>query len=497
LLVSLCAISQGAQGLTEPYLPRFTFDIKRGIFDHGNQITCLRGGQAEAPQPSLRYVVLAPGKNPNLDQIHCYWLTGERLKNLKVETEGQNTDRLVIKFKSEEEKGRYTDEREVVVTYDPEMKSYVYTCEARFKVLPGKTYRATYLEFTDPHWLEMGLPGPSIPVDFIDMMAGGGPIVKPTYNSAKDWRPLFQFFAYEAADGNVYQVALNHRHHKGHRALPLKENGIYAALYNPEYGNVAFQLLGATARRTDIEICMWGYDIHMRYALAENREEHLLRAGDTVVARFRVFQLPAQKALELMQRARPQPLPPEEVLSYLRPVYRLHSTFDETMDPYKTGGDVDPNYWYVEGAEEDWNFLATTGAVWRTDMGRGDNYCVGCVNTEPKLSRWVAFTGLSHWTGVAPPRDKVWKMTAYVKTKGVEGKGAFVSLQQELAGQKGEKRESEPLTGTNDWTEVSVLAAPGAGSWGNFYVRLELDGQGAAWFDDVRMEVVDCPWPEE
>ena len=126
-------------------------------------------------------------------------------------------------------------------------------------------------------------------------------------------------------------------------SLPLKQDAIYAAVYNPRYGNVAFQLLGDAGPRTDTEICMWGYDIHMRLQLSESRGTVTLKGGDTVVARFKTYQLPDEQALDLMMRARPRPLPPEQVLSYLTPVFRLHSTFDETTRQV-TGWDASPRY---------------------------------------------------------------------------------------------------------------------------------------------------------
>jgi len=484
----------GAKEPPEAYRPEFTLDAEKGIFDHGRQIARFDSTQMKNCQPSLRYVVLKPGKQPNIDEIQCYWLQGTTLKNLKVSAEGQNTDRLAVRFRSEEEQGVYIDERDVVVTYDGEIDSYVYTSEARFIVQKGKSYRTHALQFTDPHWIHVGLPGPSLPTGFINEMAGGAS-VWPIFRPATGWKPLFQFFVYEAADGNVYKVHLDHLVPATHESLPLKKDAIYAAVYNPEYGNPAFQFLGDTGPRTTTGICHWGYDIHMSVRPGKPGEYVTLKGGDTVVARFRVFQLPDEKALDLMRRARPKPLPPEEVLRYLAPVFRLHSTFFETMDPYKTGGDVDPMGWSAFGeVGGPCTFLATSGPVWSTTMGRTDGYCVGCIHPEPAHSGWCATTGTSHWTGTQPARDKVWKMTAFIKTKDVEGKGAFVSLQQ---ANWGEKRESKPLTGTNDWTEVSVLAQPGSGGMGNFYVKLELDGKGSAWFDDVSMAVVDHPWPSE
>jgi len=65
----------------------------------------------------------------------------------------------------------------------------------------------------------------------------------------------------------------------------------------------------------------------------------------------------------------------------------------------------------------------------------------------------------------------------------VEGKGAFIALEQNNIG----ARESKPLTGTHGWTEISVLAPPGWGQKGNSYLHLRLDGAGSAWFDDVRV----------
>jgi hypothetical protein len=480
--------SRSASG---PYTPKFSFDEKKGIFDRGEPIAKIAKWKLDESRPALDFVVLQRGRPASIAEIPCFWLTQEKLTNLQVEATGEDTDRLTVAFRAEEEQGRYIDERVVVVTHDPAIDSYVYTFDATFTVQDGQTYSASYLEFFDPHWIHLGFPGPSIPLAEIESISDEE-TVWPTRGPAEEWRPLFQFYAYEAADGNVYKITLNHRVDRPtQRSLPLKDGAILAAVYNSERGNPAFQLLGDTAARTEIEACHWGYDSHMRLKLSENEAPVTLEAGEIVTARVKVFQLPDQQALDLMRRARPRPMPPEEILSTFRPAFHLHSRFEESSDPYKTGGDTDPGYWDVFRPErKPWNFLSKRGPVWSTSMGHGDSYSVGSVHAKPGLSGWTAVTGVSQWTGAAPPRDKVWKITAFVKTDGVTGKGAFIAVEQNKIG----TRESKALTGTRGWTELSLLAPQGWGQKGNSYLHLRLDGAGSAWFDDVRLEVVDHRW---
>jgi hypothetical protein len=479
------------QTTSAPYTPEFSFSKRKGIFDRGNPIAKFTKWKMDGSRPSLDFVVLQPGRPASIAEIPCFWLTKDKLKNLQVEATGEQTDRLTVTFRAEEEQGRYIDERIVVVTYDSAVDSYVYTFDARFTVQDGQTYSAVHLEFFDPHWIELGFPGPSIPLAAIESISDER-TVWPTRKPAEEWKPLFQFYAYEAADDNVYKITLNHRiGRRTQKSLPLKDNALLAAVYNPERGNPAFQLLGDTAARTEIEACHWGYDSHMRLLLSDSEDPVTLQGGDSLSAQVKVFQLPDGQALDLMRRAQPRPMPPEEILSTFRPAFHLHSRFEESSDPYKTGGDTDPGYWDVFRPErKPWNFLSKRGPVWSTSMGHGDSYCVGSVHGKPKLSGWTAVTGVSQWTGAAPPRDKVWKITAFVKTDGVTGKGAFIALEQN----KIATRESKPLTGTHGWTEVSLLAPQGWGQKGNSHLHLRLDGAGSAWFDDVRLEVVDHKW---
>ena len=472
--------------------PEFSFSRKNGIFDRGMQIAAFTPWKMEQARPSLDFVVLQRGEPPIIAEIPCFWLTGDKLENLQVEAAGEGSDRLTVTFRAEEERGRYVDERVVVVSHDAALNSYVYAFDAKFTVQDGHTYSADALEFFDPHWIGLGFPGPSIPVTAMRSISAE-PTVWPTRGPAEEWKPLFQFYAYEAADGNVYKITLNHRvDRRTQRSLPLKDGALLAAVYNPERGNPAFQLLGDTASRTEIEACHWGYDSHMRLRLSTSDDPVTLDGGDSVTAQVKVFQLPNERAFDLMRRARPRPMPPEEILDSFRPAFRLHSRFEESSDPYKTGGDTDPGYWEVFRPErKPWNFLSTRGPVWSTSMGRDDKYCVGSVHPKPKLSGWTAVTGVSQWTGLAPPRDKVWKVSAFIKTEAVNGKGAFIAVEQNEIG----ARESRPLTGTHGWTEVSLLAPPGWGDKGNAHLHLRLDGQGSAWFDDVRLEVVDHEWP--
>jgi hypothetical protein len=86
---------------------------------------------------------------------------------------------------------------------------------------------------------------------------------------------------------------------------------------------------------------------------------------------------------------------------------------------------------------------------------------------------------------------KSYRVSAWVKTKSVSG-GVTVGL--EWNGDMGflGRIDSEPLSGTNEWTEVRVSVPPMPPN--AYFCRVTLSAKpgssGTAWFDDVRVEEV-------
>ena len=79
----------------------------------------------------------------------------------------------------------------------------------------------------------------------------------------------------------------------------------------------------------------------------------------------------------------------------------------------------------------------------------------------------------------------------YIKTENVRGRGAFLALRWGVFNEP-EKYPyvcSRKLTGTHDWTRVSVeIRGPSPPDSGAVYLILRQDGRGTSWFDDLEVE---------
>jgi hypothetical protein len=85
-------------------------------------------------------------------------------------------------------------------------------------------------------------------------------------------------------------------------------------------------------------------------------------------------------------------------------------------------------------------------------------------------------------------RNRKAKISAYLKTRDVEGKAALVATLAEMQNQQ--SAASEPISGTNDWVRREVtVPVPSEGGVLSFGVSIE--GEGEAWIDDVQIEVVE------
>lgn len=91
-------------------------------------------------------------------------------------------------------------------------------------------------------------------------------------------------------------------------------------------------------------------------------------------------------------------------------------------------------------------------------------------------------------TAIYVETEKRYRLSAWVRTRGVTGAGAYLRVKEVFWNWddvRGEHR-SKALTGDNEWTRLELEFQPGAGD--PFGVPgLVVDGRGTAWFDDLEM----------
>jgi len=285
------------------------------------------------------------------------------------------------------------------------------------------------------------------------------------------WQKRYSHLLAEKADGAVWQMPLNHMATGIPAPQAMKQDGLFVLAHDPG-NNPAFEFVGETADRTSIGVCNWGYDIH--FAGHYTREE----LYGPICPNFRVRLCPDERVERMMAEA--EPVPPviyngcEEL-----PLYERETSFEKGLKLNEpTPDDTDPWPWLPEGE----------GCQWCRTEGRSDDCSLKVTKTSSGPSEWVmdresegAWT--ERWTD-----DTGFRVTCWVKTQDVEGRGSCVALRWGVYNypQRYPYVCSEKLTGTNDWMQLSVeLHGPPPPDIGAIYLILRQDGSGTTWFDDL------------
>lgn len=462
----------------ESYLPRFSFkkhiDNKEYIFDREQPIA-----QVSRSSISLYSIVFRPGGNVVMTACPMYWLFIGPMELLELNIEGENTNCMVIHLRSRDIEKRVIDHRRITITYSPDLKSYVYRQDCLLTVT-GNSLVTNVLEFSDPNFTDF-TPGPAVPTP-------------EAFN--KRW----QKYVYEAPDGKVYFVPHNHNLGNIRSGIQLKHGGLIVAVFEPEFGNPAIELLDDTAERTQIDMCHWGYDLNFKLKL-DSKTGHTSRVkqGTQYRANFQVFQYPANKAKDLAEKAIPRPSSIEYETRWHLPKLSYLSTFSDLMGIYDcVDGDIDPWQWYPwhkDWTMGNWDSKSKTGLVLERSFGRTDNYCLKIKADWKRDISWNAFSfGPSFGLMGGWPKGKVYRISGYIKTKNVIfGRGSAI-VAQYWGPKPGPRFDSMRLKGTNDWTKVSITLAPPLPHYYRLDIQLRQDAAwGTTWFDDVEIEAVDQP----
>ena len=395
--------------------------------------------------------------------MQLYWVLKWRSvvtdKLVDIRIEGNNSEKLIVTFVTEDIHRIALSTRILTLTYDKTNGNYMYDFRCVLELRDPEFFRErpVVFEFSDPWYT--GCPGPA--VEFPEM-----------------WRKRYQNFAYEAADGNIYSIPMNHytTSHKGN--IRLRPGGLFAALYEPD-GNPAFQFVGETAEQSNIAICWWGYDVHF------NRRVMPDEMDAPITTRFRVFQCPDDKIRELRDNSIMPSLDREEMKGRIEfPVYERKSSFDGGLRIDEAwNGPLDPFPWTFTGE----------GAVWDKSSGRNDKSSLKIERSGQGLTRWQTNQGdgqgywMEPWT---PCRG--YTVRCWVRTERLTGNGAALAVQYHIPNedQRYPVVTSRKLTGTNGWTLVEVEIGAPPPEAGCLMIMLQQDGVGTSWFDDLEVNQI-------
>ena len=180
-----------------------------------------------------------------------------------------------------------------------------------------------------------------------------------------------------------------------------------------------------------------------------------------------------------------KPVPPVVYKGFEElPIYTRKTSFEKGLRLTESSpGDVDPWPWLPDGE----------GLTWEKGFGRSDTFSLRIRKNTPGPSEWIYDReGEGAWT--QPWRSSTGvRVTGYIKTERVVGRGACIALRWGVYNypERYPYHCSERLTGTHDWTKVTVeLHGPHPPDSSAVYIILRQDGSGTTWFDDLEVEVL-------
>lgn len=458
----------------------FTFRTHGGIsageewiYDHDEPIARFENVLIEQPEQILRYfdanlkpinlrdLRLKPGGRPLIAGVQMYWKLGHLSTSelIDVTVDGENTDRLILTVISRDNGAAATSRREMILTYDNTLDTYIYDFTAHLEIHSPELFdheKEVKFEYSDPWYND--IPAPSI--EFPGM-----------------WPKRYSQLLAEKADGTVWQMPLNHMATGIPSPQSFKRGGLFV-LADEMGNNPAFEFVEDTADRTSVAVCNWGYDIHL--ASKFTRDE----LYSIPSPQFRIKLCPDEYVRELKEQAQPVPTITYAGCDEL-PRYERKSSFERGLHLDRpSDGSTDPWVWLPEG----------DGTQWCQDEGRTDCYSLKISKESPGPSEWQM---PQESEGMFMPKWRTsvgFRISIWTKTEEVQGRGSSLAVTWNVfhAPQRYPYKRSKHLTGTNDWTRLSVeIHGPPPPSITAILIVLRQDGSGATWFDDYELEVID------
>jgi len=415
------------------------------------------------PRPLLlRHLKLTPGGIPLVQAVQLYWKCGKFITDVLdgLTVEGNGTERLTVAFTVRDEWDAMKVTRTLTVSYDSSLDSYVYDFRDHGIINnpeTSDTNSTVGIEYCDPWFTDC--PAPSQP--FPGM-----------------WKGRYSRYVYESRDNRIVAIPHNHFSQSQKSGISLRKEGIFAAVYEPD-GNPAIQMLDDTSDRSYISICPWGYDVHMGCSL---KPEELYKP---VTLHFRIIQCPYDRARLLERNAVIPPIKQTEYKGLKEvPMYEPAGSFEKAVSIEKPHeGDIDPWFWVPQDEQ---------GAVWDRSYGHTGSSSLKIEKNTPGIATWYSMCeGQGYFTEPWTP-CKGYEISCWVRTKDAEGPGASIGACYHVPNIPPEWpiTRSERISGTKDWTKLTVRMGPPPKDVSIMSLNLQQVGKGTTWFDDLEVKML-------
>ena len=389
--------------------------------------------------PILREVKLAPGRAP-LMLIEMYpkctvpdlaWEIAE----MKVAGQG-NRFALHVSFKEKED--RASGASRFTVHYEPG-RGYVWEKKTGMTPKLDDTVAKWAVEVTDPYFYQLPVPA----TDKLPL--------------CEDWS---LWAVWTAPDGSWRRFPVSHEFYDTPRRLKedhaVRPGGVWATALGTELAAV-IEVLDDNPYSYYGEYCWWGHDIHIRVV---GHDGERFGKGETFRGRVKYYAWDAGELAAAMLRAA---IPAPGNLELMRFVYE---------EPVNTFRRQVP----LASAHREQLWMGDYAAD--PAMGYGDGMCMRIQAGQSAQ----AHVGCSNWTG--PYFAPRYKVSAWVKSDDLKGRVDLVMDYYTTS--EGPKKESASLEvdGSTDWKRVELVTELPRNAY-QWLLRLEVEGEGWAWIDDV------------
>ncbi|MHB9025788.1 MAG: hypothetical protein ACYC7E_16745 [Armatimonadota bacterium] len=404
-------------------------------------------GRIDPVAPFINEVRLRPGYRPQLS-FGLHWDQYNRTENfvnIPEEWVVEKTDgpEFVARYRLRNTTSSLAVNGRLRVTYDAKRGSYLWEVDTTVEVLPGKTW------VNDSAGLSFGDP---VPYDH----------VPNAFPQAQPWRAPYQWIVFQAPDGKYYRHPLYHNYiPPTDEQMRIKSDGGIAVLMDNPYSNPGIQLdfPEVPGQRAGFWVCPWIYDIH--FLISPYKHGQTIPGGTKHHAKFRYLTVYGEEAKRMMAESTVHPhfktVPPRI----------LFTGGVNTFDRQVTG--ETPHAGYPWG-----------GGEWDQQSGHADHFSLRLKNE--KAGKRTIHIGVGGSVFMGRFDSRRYRITGWVRTDGVTGKGAALFAQNGGHTDYSAKR----LTGTSAWQRLSLETELLYGILGA-NIGLELDGAGAVWLDDFEL----------
>ncbi len=441
-IVCLSGCAAGASAGPGGYKPDFSHSAGV-IYDRGRPIAKIKGFR-------LKSVVLAPGEEALIEEWDVSWRGGKGKVTTvdEVLVRKDKPSALEVLIKGHSAGGHYSSITKITVTYSRSLDSYLY--EVVSTLVKEKLLREGWDTYS-----KANLVSPPSECCRLKFKAPHG----------DKWKCC----VYRDRDGKLVKIPFHYlmTPDKDRLYFPRKD-ALVGYFGDPEGANPVVEFIDAAGLNSYGHISASLGELYLG-RLYNNVLGH---CSDKLGIRYRLCRYDGKRSALIVKAGRVRKYTEEEKEEYARPRFEPDKTcdFEEAIDLAKTDR---AGYWEVFGDIFD--------AEWCNDVAHSGGRSLKCAG-ESKSSRCYWELALHTKGYPVLEKGKGYRVTAYVKTKAPDGKGASLECIK-LKG--GAAFKSQPITGTTGWKKL-VVDIPASSETTGLQIRLLHEGKGVSYFDDVR-----------